>query len=178
MKTILSILFLLSVCFVKGQSYALVTVRSVQDTVLQGDSLEIKFTYTLNPTSVGQNYIQIDLLNSAVGYGQHCLDKLDYVVDTYPKDSNNWIKYKVKITPAMGYGVARIFANISQSTYFYIKQTVFVGIEENYKNAEVIKTEYYDIYGKEKPSTSEGLTIKVTTYSNGYLKKEKVIIQP
>lgn len=59
----------------------------------------------------------------------------------------------------------------------YIKQLSQVGISEYDKNAEVIKTEYYDIYGKEKPSTSEGLTIKVTTYSNGYLKKEKVIIQ-
>lgn len=175
MKTILSIVFLLSVIVSKGQGAANTQIRSIQDTVISGDSLEIRFTYTVQPNN--GFLVQIGLNNNTAPYSQDCLHKNANIVNFFKKDANGWTVLKVKITPAMGVGNASVFTNISNSVYFYIKQVIFAGINELDKNATITKTEYFDIYGKEKPSTSEGLTIKVTTYSNGYQKKEKIIIQ-
>lgn len=178
MKTILSILFLLSVCFVKGQNAAYTTVRSVQDTVITGDSLKINFTYTT--TVVSETQIQIMLINNSNGYSQLCINQnYNTIYTAQPichNDIDGTIYFKVKITPAMGYGKLRVYTTQGEMST-YIKQLSQVGISEYDKNTEIIKTEYYDIYGKEKPSNNEGLTIKVTTYSNGYQKKEKIIVQ-
>lgn len=76
----------------------------------------------------------------------------------------------------MGFGNARIYSNATIGGYkpFYIKQNDVKVIEYD-KNSSIVDVKYYDIYGKEKPSTGEGLTIKITTFSNGYVKREKII---
>jgi hypothetical protein len=167
MKTILSILFLLSVCFVKGQTFpANVEIVSVTDTVAVNDTLVVKWKYN-STGSTYKAYIWSPIYTSTMfNYDGATIQSVTPVNGIYT--------FKYVITSVLGTGNAKVIANVNDKS-FYIKSSV--GISEYDKNAEVIKTEYYDIYGKEKPSTSEGLIIKVTTYSNGYLKKEKVIIQ-
>ncbi|CAB4126899.1 hypothetical protein UFOVP87_24 [uncultured Caudovirales phage] len=176
MKTILSIVLLFGSIVLKGQAATITQIRSVQDTVISGDSLDIRITYTLQ-TNINGFQVQVMLVNPSVNYSQFCLDKAANIVDTYPTDANGYTILKVKIIPSMGTGDARLYANANSGYVpFYIKPLSVVGIHEYDKNATIIKTEYYDIYGKEKPSTNEGLTIKVTTYSNGYQKKDKVML--
>lgn len=78
----------------------------------------------------------------------------------------------------MGTGNARIYSNATPGGYksFYIKSND-VGVTE-YEKPLIVSIKYYDIYGKEKTSNYEGLSVKITTFSNGYQKAEKVIIQP
>ena len=141
-----------------------IKVYSVTDTVNVNDSITIKFTMHQNQTSNGMSRLQ--LWTST--YLQDCMYiyTLGNLVDTN--------SIKVKITPIMGTGNARIYSNATPNNYypFYIRSTV--GVVE-YDKEKVSTIQYYDIYGKEKPSHNEGLTIKITTYSNGYQKKEKVI---
>lgn len=140
-----------------------IKVYSVTDTVNVNDSITIKFTMHQNQTSNGMSRIQ--LWTST--YLQDCMYiyTLGNLVDTN--------SIKVKILPIMGTGNARIYSNASPYYPFYIRSTV--GIQE-YDKSDIVNVKYYDIYGKEKPSHNEGLTIRITTYSNGYQKKEKIII--
>jgi 3-deoxy-D-manno-octulosonate 8-phosphate phosphatase KdsC-like HAD superfamily phosphatase len=97
-----------------------------------------------------------------------------YIYSGFLTDTNT---VKVAITPIMGTGNARIYSNATIGGYkpFCIRSTV--GVKELDKS-EIVDVKYYDIYGKEKSLTeAKGLTIKITTFSNGYAKKEKVIIQ-
>ena len=161
MKTLLSIL-LLSTTLTYSQT-DFIKVLSVTDTVNVGDSITINFTKKLNQN--GNSMSRLQLWTST--YLQDCM----YIYSGFLTDTNT---IKVKILPIMGTGNARIYSNVGPYTPFYIKSPV--GVQE-YSKHEVVSVQYFDIYGKEKPSYNEGLTIKITTYSNGYQKREKIIFQ-
>jgi len=161
MKKLLTIL-LLSATLTNAQT-DYIKVLSVTDTVTTGDSITIKFTMKVNN---GSNHMsQLQLWTST--YLQDCM----YIASAFLSDTNI---VKVAITPAMGSGNARIYSNAGPYAPFYIKS--IVGIVE-YDKSEIESVKYYDILGNEKAPTNESLYIKITAYSNGYLKKEKVIIQ-
>jgi hypothetical protein len=163
MKKLLSIL-LLSTTLTYSQT-DFIKVLSVTDTVNVGDSITIVFTKTTNNGGNGMSRLQ--LWTST--YLQDCM----YKSSAFLSDTNT---IKVKILPIMGFGNARIYSNATPNYYypFYIKQNDVSVIELT--KYEVTNITYYDIYGKEKPSHNEGLTIRITTYSNGYQKKDKIII--
>ena len=143
-----------------------IKVYSVTDTVNVNDSITIKFTMHQNQTSNGMSRLQ--LWTST--YLQDCM----YIYTLGNQTDTNTIK--VNILPIMGTGNARIYSNATIGGYkpFYIRSTV--GIQE-YSKSDVVNVKYYDIYGKEKSLTeAKDLTIRITTYSNGYQKKEKVIL--
>ena len=140
-----------------------IKVYSVTDTVNVNDSITIKFTMHQNQTSNGMSRLQ--LWTST--YLQDCM----YIYTLGNLTDTNTIK--VKILPIMGTGNARIYSNASPYYPFYIRSTV--GVNELSKE-QITSIRYYDIYGKEKPSHNEGLTIRITTYSNGYQKKDKIIV--
>lgn len=141
-----------------------VKVLSVTDTVNVGDSITINFTKKLNQN--GNNMSRLQLWTST--YLQDCM----YISSMFLTDTNT---IKVKILPIMGVGNARIYSNATVGGYypFYIKSND-VSVKE-YTKEDITNITFYDIYGKEKPSYNEGLTIKITTYSNGYQKREKII---
>ena len=162
MKTLLTLL-LLSTTLTNAQT-DFIKVLSVTDTVNVGDSITINFTKKLNQN--GNSMSRLQLWTST--YLQDCM----YIYSGFLTDTNT---VKVAITPIMGTGNARIYSNATIGGYkpFYIRSTV--GIQE-YSKSDVVNVKYYDIYGKEKSLTeAKDLTIKITTYSNGYQKKEKVI---
>lgn len=162
MKKILTIL-LLSATLTNAQT-DFVKVLSVTDTVSVGDSIAIKFTMKVNQSGNGMSRLQ--LWTST--YLQDCM----YIYSGFLTDTNI---VKVKIIPAMGTGNARIYSNVGPYTPFYIRSPV--GVQE-YSKHEVVRVQYFDIYGKEKPLTeARDLTIKITTYSNGYQKSEKIIFR-
>ena len=147
-----------------------IKVYSVTDTVNVNDSITIKFTMHQNQTSNGMSRLQ--LWTST--YLQDCM----YIYTLGNLTDTNSIK--VKILPIMGTGNARIYSNHTVGGYkpFYIKSISQVGIKELDKS-EITSIKYYDIYGKEKSLTeAKDLTIKITTYSNGYQKSDKIIILP
>lgn len=175
MKTLLlSILIALSFD-VKAQGQAPSTVHYSTDTLNVGDSLKINFTYTITPPS--NNTIQIRLYNSSNGYNQYCLNQnYNSIYTGQPhcyNQGDGTIFFKVKIVPSMGEGDLKIIG-YTNFIYAYVRPASQVGLKEYDPNSKIIDIKYYDIYGKEKPSFCEGLTIKVTQYSNGYIKKEKV----
>lgn len=159
MKKILTIL-LLSATLTNAQT-DYIKVLSVTDTVNVNDSITIKFTMKVNQAGNGMSRLQL----WTSSYLQDCM----YVFSGFLTDTNI---IKVKILPIMGTGNARIYSNASPYYPFYIKSPV--GVQE-LTSQQIVTEQYFDIYGKEKPSYNEGLTIKITTYSNGYQKKEKVI---
>jgi len=162
-KSITTLLLLIALIG-KSQTLSNVTVYSViPDTVQVGDSITIKFKVHYPYT----NMFKIQLWTST--YLQDCLN--DYAGFWYADTSI----VKVKILPIMGNGKARIYSNYSPYKSFYISSTV--GIEELNKY-NIVNVKYYDIYGKEKPLQNERLSIKITTYSNGYQKSEKIILFP
>ena len=143
-----------------------IKVLSVTDTVNVGDSITINFTKKLNQN--GNSMSRLQLWTST--YLQDCM----YISSMFLTDTNT---IKVKILPIMGVGNARIYSNATIGGYypFYIKSND-VSVKE-YTKEDITNVTFYDIYGKEKPSHNEGLTIKITTYSNGYQKREKIISQ-
>lgn len=148
-----------------------IKVINVTDTLSTNDTLTIVFTKT--PNNGGNGMSRLQLWTST--YLQDCMYVSSMMLQF---DSANTYKHKVKILSNMGSGDARIYSNATIGGYksFYIKLPNPVSVKELNKS-EVINVQYYDIYGKEKPSHNEGLTIRITTYSNGYQKKEKVIIR-
>jgi hypothetical protein len=166
MKKLTLILALISnLCNAQLTDY--ITIISATDTVNVNDTISIVFTKTANNGSNGMSRLQ--LWTST--YLQDCM-YLSSMMLTH--NGNGTFIHKVKILPIMGSGNARIYSNATIGNYksFYIRSTV--GIKE-YDKSDIVNVKYYDIYGKEKPSNNEGLTIRITTYSNGYQKKEKII---
>lgn len=163
MKTLLTILALVSK--VTYSQLAFVNVTSVTDTVNVGDSISIHFTTSYNQT--GSNMCKIQLWTSTY---------LNDVLYTHISGLNSIDSIKVKITPEMGTGNARIYSNATVGGYkpFYIKPVV--SVYEYDKNSSITDIKYYDILGNEKAPNNESLYIKITTYSNGYQKCEKVMI--
>lgn len=151
-------IFILIASISKAQ-YAPVKVVSVTDTVTIGDTLDISYTYTCSAVMA-----KMQLWTST--YLQDCL---------YTNCSSLTGSHRVLITPNMGSGSARIYSNATPGGYksFYIKSND-VGIYEH-TSVNISQVKYYDIYGKEKASDCEGLLIRVTTYSNGCVKSDKVI---
>lgn len=170
MKKLTLILALLTtLCNAQQTDY--IEVINVTDTLYTNDTLTIVFTKT--PNNGGNGMSKLQLWTST--YLQDCLNVYSGFLVL---DSANTYKRKVVITPLMGSGNARIYSNATIGGYksFYIKLPNPVVIKELSKS-EIVSIKYYDIYGKEKPSQNEGLTIKITTYSNGYQKKEKVLFK-
>lgn len=170
MKKLTIILALLTtLCNAQNGDY--INVINVTDTLSTNDTLTIVFTKTVNNGGSGMTKLQ--LWTST--YLQDCLNIYSSFLVL---DSANTYKHKVKITPAMGVGNARIYSNATVGGYkpFYIKQND-VSVKELDKS-QIVNIKYFDIYGKEKPSNNEGLTIRVTTYSNGYQYKDKIILVP
>lgn len=162
MKKIITLLLISTIGYAQTDY---IKVLSVTDTVTTGDSIVIKFTKVNNN---GSNHMsRLQLWTST--YLQDCM----YISSSFLTDTNT---IKVAITPSMGIGDARIYSNVGPYTPFYIKP--IVGMQE-FSKREVVSVQHFDIYGKEKPSTdrSEDLTIRITTYSNGYQKKEKVLFE-
>ena len=140
-----------------------IKVLSVTDTVNVGDSITIKFTMQVNNGSTHMSRLQL----WTSSYLQDCM----YIASAFLTDTNT---IKASIMPSMGTGNARIYSNVGPYKPFYIRSTV--GVQE-LSNSEVVSIQYYNIYGKEKSLTeARDLTIKITTFSNGYAKKEKIII--
>lgn len=164
MKTLLTILALVSK--VTYSQLAFVNVTSVTDTVNVGDSISIHFTTAYNQT--GSNMCKIQLWTSTY---------LNDVLYTHISGLHSVDSIKVKILSTMGTGNARIYSNATVGGYkpFYIKPVV--SVYEYDKNSTITDIKYYDILGNEKAPNKESLCIKITTYSNGYQKKEKVIFQ-
>ena len=162
MHTTIILALLTTLCNAQQTDY--IKVLSVTDTVNVGDSITIVFTKTTN--SGGNGMSRLQLWTST--YLQDCM----YKSSAFLTDTNT---IKVKILPIMGFGNARIYSNATPNYYypFYIKQNDVSVIELT--KYEITNITYYDIYGKEKPSHNEGLTIRITTYSNGYQKKDKII---
>lgn len=167
MKKLTIILALIANYAFAQTPYNKVTVISVTDTVYTGQTIKIKFKYTRNYST---GWVKLTLWTST--YMQPCVDKYHQ----YYNDKGDSVN--VLITPQMGTGLAKIIA--SNTKLFYIKSVstptvppITTGIEELNK-LDIIDIKYYDIYGIEKPSI-DGLTIKITTYSNGYQRKEKIL---
>lgn len=172
MKKLILILAL-STTLCKAQTYVPVTIINVTDTVNVNDTIKICFVYGGSSTA---NMANIRLWTSS--YLEDCLNVYAGFLSSYPECDQDTKYIKVKILPEMGFGNARIYSNNTPSNYkpFYIRQND-VSVNELYNNSNITNIKFYDIYGKEKPSQNEGLTIRVTTYSNGYQKKDKVIFQ-
>lgn len=170
MKTLILLIFIATLSYSQGGINT--TIRNVTDTVNVGDSLKINFTYT-----VGFSGTQVQIVLITDTYSQDCINQnYNTLYSANPKcyyDIDGTTYMKVLITPSIGTGNLKVFSNMGYKMS-YIRSSV--GIKEYSKN-NIVDVKYYDIYGKEKPSI-EGLTIRVTTYSNGYQNKEKVIIQP
>ncbi len=172
MKTTITTLLLLITLIGKSQTQSdYINVINVTDTLSTNDTLTIVFTKSTNFGGNGMSVLQL----WTSSYLQDCLNVFSGFLSL---DSANTYKHKVKITPIMGTGNGRIYSNATVGNYkrFYIKPAV--SVNEYDVNSSVIDIKYYDIYGKEKPSYNEGLTIRITTYSNGYQKRDKVIFQP
>lgn len=171
-KLTLILTFLTTLCNAQV-IYTPLTVTNVTDTVNVNDSIKICFVYH---GQSGATMAKIQLWTSI--YLQDCLNVYYGNLATYPECGVDTIYIKVKILPSMGTGNARIYSNSTPGGYksFYIRLND-VGINELNKQENISDIKYYDIYGKEKPSQNEGLTIRITTYPNGYQKKEKIIFQ-
>lgn len=162
MKKLTIILALLNT-LCNAQTLSNVTVYSVKpDTVNVNDSITIKFKVHYPYT----NMFKIQLWTST--YLQDCLNAY---AGFWSSDTSY---VKVKITTNMGIGDARIYSNYSPYKPFYIKQND-VGLNE-YNKSNIISIKYYDITGNEKTPEIGGLFIKITTYSNGYQKYDKIIL--
>jgi hypothetical protein len=168
MKKLITILALLTnFCNAQTQS-DYINVINVTDTLSTNDTLTIVFTKSTNFGGNGMSVLQL----WTSSYLQNCLNVFSGFLSL---DSANTYKHKVKITPIMGTGNGRIYSNATVGNYkpFYIRSTVSI---KEYDKNEIVNVKYYDIYGKEKPSYNEGLTIRITTYSNGYQKRDKIIL--
>jgi hypothetical protein len=165
-------IFILAVSIGKAQ-LAHINIKETSDTVIIGDTLTIRFTWTAS----GSDMAKIQLWTPT--YLQDCMNVFWGDLSTMPVNGNGYTIYKVKITPAMGTGIARVYSNFTPNPGykpFYIKASSGVGIKEYDPNSKIINIQYYDIYGKEKPSLMEGFNIRVSHYDNGFIRKEKVFI--
>jgi hypothetical protein len=165
MKTTILLLLMATLSYSQNQ-YVNTTITNVTDTVNVGDSLKINFTFNGNGSSMRIYLWTATYLNTVYDNG--------FNYQNFKTDLDGSYIYKIKIFSTMGVGDAKIITNVTSNGFkFYIKDNIS-GIEE-YNKSFSYTTKYYDIYGKEKPSI-EGLTIRVTTYSNGYQKKDKIIL--
>jgi hypothetical protein len=168
----------------------LILILALIPTLLNAQSIQLKIT-SITPASVnvGDSVKVCFKFNSVMGspmatmtlqtsiYTNTCLNTYWGNLTTFPSCGLDTVFYKFKVTPAMGTGLAKIFAvgTVGGWKSFYINAPITTTIEDLINNSEITKVEYYDILGKEKPSQSEGLTIRLTYYSNGYIKKDKII---
>lgn len=175
MKTTITILLLLITLISKSQNYPKLPIWELEkDTVNIGDSVYVGFKI-VPPAITTNTYcaFQIQYPNFDIIWSGNYNNL--YNLPTYQIGSNTVYKMYLRIPSYASLGNNKIYSSGGYSIDIYIKDNVTKLIE--YSNNSVIDVKYYDIYGKEKPS-KEGLTIMITTYSNGYQKREKVIIQP
>jgi hypothetical protein len=177
MKTIITTLLLLITLIGKSQNYPKINIWTLEkDTVYAGDSLWLGVKVV--PPSVPTNtysLFQIQLPNYDIIWTGNYQTILTCPTYTYNVKDILYKKY-ITIPTFATLGNNKIYASGGSNKAIYIKsKQVATSIEELTKN-DIVSVKYYDIYGKEKPSLSEGLTIMITTYSNGYQKKQKVIL--
>jgi len=177
MKTIITTLLLLITLIGKSQNYPKINIWTLEkDTVYAGDSLWLGVKVV--PPSVPTNtysLFQIQLPNFDIIWSGNYQTILNCPTYTYNVKDILYKKY-ITIPTFATLGNNKIYASGGSSKAIYIKsKQVATSIEELTKN-DIVSVKYYDIYGKEKPSYNEGLTIVITTYSNGYQIKQKVIL--
>jgi len=171
MKTTITTLLLLITLIGKSQTYPKINIWTLEkDTVYAGDSLWLGVKVV--PPSVPTNtysLFQIQLPNYDIIWTGNYQTILTCPTYTYNVKDILYKKY-ITIPTFATLGNNKIYASGGSNKAIYIKsKQVATSIED-------VSVKYYDIYGKEKPSLSEGLTIMITTYSNGYQKKQKVIL--
>ena len=157
---------------VKAQlgTLANVEILTVTDTVSTGDTLVITWKYH----STG-SYFRATLWT--LSYNQYAFNYDGASILHAQHDANYIYTEKIKITPAMGTGIGKVMSNMTPNGgNFYIRTSV--GINELSKNQDITNIKYFDLLGKEKAPQDGELLIKVSTFSNGYQKAEKVIITP
>lgn len=170
MKKIILILALVPT-LLNAQSISL-KITSITPAVANvGDSVKVCFKFN---TIISSPMATMTLQTSV--YTNTCLNTYWGNLTTFPTCGLDTVFYKFKVTPIMGTGLAKIFAygTVGGWKSFYINAPISTNIDNLTNDSEIIKTEYYDILGKEKPSINEGLTIRLTYYSNGYIKKDKI----
>lgn len=168
MKKIIILLFMCFSIKSNAQLTASVIVKSVTDSVIMGDTIEIHFVANF----AYNDYARLQLWTPI--YLQDCMYSHYTTVYGLSKDSNNYYIKKVKIIPAMGYGNARIYSNSTPSPGylpFYIKHDD-VGIREIDKtNSQNI--EYYDLMGNKIDKKPNELIIE----KSGNYRRKVIIIE-
>lgn len=171
MKTFLSILFVVVGLAVKAQTtYGLVEIVSVTDTLNTGDTLVIKW----KKNGTGNRYkidvfTQYDLVQVCY-YDNADLSNLPSVGGIYTK--------KVKMTSNYGTGTGKVLSNDTPGGFLRFFIRTDVGVPEYDPKATITGIKYYDVMGRENTGTTGELLVKTTIYSNGYIKKDKVILAP
>ena len=170
MKKIILILVLIPT-LLNAQSISLKIISITPEVANVGDSVKVCFKFN---SVIGTPMATMTLQTST--YTSTCLYEYWGNLTTFPTCGIDTVFYKFKVTPIMGTGLAKIFAygTVGGWKSFYINAPITTNVNDLTVISEVVKIEYYDIYGKEKPSINEGLTIRLTYYSNGYIKKDKI----
>lgn len=82
------------------------------------------------------------------------------------------VKYTVK---GVSHQSMRLVYNIKTNTYSYIESEVETGIDMVQDSKEATQTVYYDLAGHKITENNRGVCIKITHYSDGSRKVEKVM---
>lgn len=179
MKTIITTILLLITLISKSQTPLKINIWTLEkDTVYAGDSLWVGVKVAI-PTVTTNTYsvFQIQLPNFDIIWSGSYQTILSCPTYTYNVSDILYKKY-ITIPTFATLGSNKIYASGGSNKTIYIKaKTITTSITELTKS-DIVDVKYYDIYGKEKPSLSEGLSIMITTYSNGYQTKQKVILSP
>lgn len=179
MKTTITTLLLLITLISKSQNYVKLPIWELEkDTVTIGDSLYIGFKIV--PPSVSTNTtasFQIQLPNFDYLWTGNYNTLYSLPTYTFNNGATHTLYKKYLTIPLNAtLGDNKIYSSGGYNVSIFIKPQVVNSVNELSKN-NIVSIKYYDIYGTEKAPNNESLYIKITTYSNGYLKKEKIIIQ-
>lgn len=175
MKTTITTLLLLITLISKSQTAVKLPIWQLEkDTVTVGDSLWIGFKIV--PPSVPTNTLavfQLQLPN--FGYIWQGNYNTLYSNPYQFNATNTCYKKYLTIPLNATLGANKIYSSGGYSVNIFIKPQITTNVN-NYSKNEVVDIKYYDIYGNEKALNNESLYIKITTYSNGYQTKQKVIL--
>lgn len=175
MKTAITTILLLTALLSKSQTYTKLPIWDIEkDTVTVGDSLYIGFKIV--PPSVPTNTLAaFQLQLPSFGYLWSGNYQTLYSLPTYTYNTTTLYKKYLTIPLNATLGANKIYSSGGYSVDVFIKPNIVTSIN-NYDKNYVISVKYYDIYGNEKALSNESLYIKITTYSNGYQTKQKVIL--
>lgn len=175
MKTTITTILLLTALLSKSQTYVKLPIWELEkDTITVGDSLWVGFKIV--PPSVPTNTLSSFQLQLPSFGNLWSGNYQTLYANSYQFNATNTCYKKYLTIPLNAtLGANKIYSSGGYSINVFIKPNIVTSIVEHDKN-NIVSVKYYDIYGKEKPSQSEGLTIVITTYSNGYQTKQKVIL--